>query len=65
MEQEETIILEKRARLGLAQPHPLSIFSRQMKRGTSAWSQQVRAALGNPVITECTPASVTRSAQAL
>lgn len=56
---------DQRARLGLAQPCPLNISSRQMKRGTSAWSQQVRAALGNPVITEYTPVSVTRCAWAL
>lgn len=56
LEQEETIMLEKRA-----QPCPLSISFRHMKRGTSAWNQQVRAVLGNPLITEHTPASVTRS----
>lgn len=37
--------------VGLAQPCPLSISSRQMKRGTSVWRRQGRAALGNPVIT--------------
>lgn len=37
--------------VGLAQPCPLSISSRQMKRDTSVWSQQGRAVLGNPVIT--------------
>lgn len=56
LEQEETIMLEKRA-----QPCPLGISFRHMKRGTSAWSQQVRTVLGNPLITEYTPASVTRS----